>query len=64
MINERLFYIQEEKREVPFTLRQLLAVDAYLTNAFVNWAEQVLFLRQLKTYHKVLDVRLIIYFVD
>ncbi|XP_039309542.1 phospholipid phosphatase 6 [Solenopsis invicta] len=46
----------EEKREVPFTLRQLLAVDAYLTNAFVNWAEQVLFLRQLKTYHKVLDI--------
>lgn len=46
----------EEKREVPSKLRTFLAVDAYLTNAFVNWAQQFLFLRQLKTYHVFLKI--------
>lgn len=46
----------EEKREVPSSLRTLLAVDAYLTNAFVNWAQQFLALRQLKTHHTVLKI--------
>lgn len=46
----------EEKRDVPSTLRKFLAVDAYLTNVFVNWAEQVLLLKRLKAYHKTLDI--------
>ncbi|EZA52143.1 phospholipid phosphatase 6 [Ooceraea biroi] len=46
----------EKKREVPSTIRKVLAVDAYLTNAFVNWANQFLFLRQLKTHHKCLEI--------
>jgi len=48
--------IMEEKREIPSTLRKLLVVDAYLTDTFVNWAEQVSFLRLLKAHHKVLDL--------
>ncbi|XP_011877464.1 PREDICTED: presqualene diphosphate phosphatase-like isoform X2 [Vollenhovia emeryi] len=48
--------MEEEKREIPSTLRKLLAVDAYLTNVFVNWAEQVSLLRQLKAYHRALDI--------
>ncbi|XP_029155089.1 phospholipid phosphatase 6-like [Nylanderia fulva] len=46
----------EEKREVPSSLRTLLAVDAYLTNALVNWAQQFSVLRQLKTHHTVLKI--------
>ncbi|XP_012539343.1 phospholipid phosphatase 6 [Monomorium pharaonis] len=46
----------EEKREIPSTLRKFLAVDAYLTNAFVNWAEQISLLKRLKAYHKLLDI--------
>ncbi|CAL1679724.1 unnamed protein product [Lasius platythorax] len=46
----------EEKRDVPSALRTLLAVDAYLTNAFVNWAQQFLVLRQLKTHHTFLKI--------
>ncbi|XP_070158563.1 polyisoprenoid diphosphate/phosphate phosphohydrolase PLPP6-like isoform X2 [Polyergus mexicanus] len=46
----------EEKREIPSTLRTILAVDAYLTNAFVNWAQQFLALRQLKTHHTFLKI--------
>ncbi|XP_012233549.1 polyisoprenoid diphosphate/phosphate phosphohydrolase PLPP6-like [Linepithema humile] len=46
----------EEKREVPSTLRKLLAVDAYLSHAFASWGEQFLYLRQLKTHYKVLEI--------
>ncbi|KAL0100825.1 hypothetical protein PUN28_019303 [Cardiocondyla obscurior] len=46
----------EEKREIPSTLRKFLAVDAYLTHAFVSWAEQINFFKQLKTYHKAFDI--------
>lgn len=41
---------------MPSTLRKLLAVDAYLTHAFVSWAEQISYLRQLKIHHKVLEI--------
>lgn len=59
------FIFKEENREIPSTLRKLLAVDAYLTNVFVNWAEQVSLLRRLKAYHQLLDVRShAIHFVD
>lgn len=56
-----IFYLKEEKREVPSLMRKCLAVDAYLTNVVVNWAEQSSYLRQLKIYHKVLWVRVITY---
>ncbi|XP_071636376.1 polyisoprenoid diphosphate/phosphate phosphohydrolase PLPP6-like [Temnothorax longispinosus] len=46
----------EEKREIPSMLRKFLAVDAYLTNAFVKWAEQVSLLRRLKAHNKTLDI--------
>lgn len=51
-------HFKEEKREIPSTLRKLLAVDAHLTNAFVTWAEQVSHLRQLRVHHEFLNVRL------
>lgn len=60
MIRIRDFIFKEEKRKIPSMLRELLTVDAYLTNMFVNWAEQVSLLRRLKAHHKVLDVRLYI----
>lgn len=54
------FIFKEEKRKIPSTLRTILAVDAYLTNTFVNWAQQFLVFRQLKTHHTLLRVSLII----
>lgn len=55
------FIFKEEKREVPSMLRKLLAVDAYLTHAFVSWAEQFLFARVLNLNCKLFEVKLIIY---
>lgn len=46
----------EEKRGIPSSLRTLLAIDAYLTNALVNWAQQFLAFRQLKTHHQFLKI--------
>lgn len=48
--------METEKRDVPSPLRKFLAVDAYLTNVFVNWVHQFLFLKQLKTYYRSLEV--------
>jgi len=61
-INKNYFPFKEEKREVPSILRKILAVDAYLTNAFVNWTDQFLCLTQFKRHHKFLEVGIIIFF--
>ncbi|XP_050462639.1 polyisoprenoid diphosphate/phosphate phosphohydrolase PLPP6-like isoform X1 [Cataglyphis hispanica] len=47
---------KEDKRKISSTLRTILAVDAYLTNTFVNWAQQFLILRQLKIHHTLLRI--------
>lgn len=44
------------KREVPSTLRKVLAVDEYLTSVFVKTAEKFLTLRQLKIHYKLLEI--------
>lgn len=49
-------HFKEEKREVPSTLRKLLAIDTYLTHAFVTWAEQVSFSKRLKAYYGFLNI--------
>jgi hypothetical protein len=61
-VNKNYFPFKEEKREVPSILRKILAIDAYLTNVFVNWTDQFLFLRQFKRHHKFLEVGIIIFF--
>jgi len=49
---------QSEKRQVPTLLKKTLAVDAYLTNEFVQLIEKFLPLRQLKVHYRLLEVRL------
>lgn len=46
---------------MPSALRTILAVDAYVTNAFVNQVEHFLPMKQLKVHYKTLEVRLSIF---
>lgn len=45
-----------EKRQIPTLLRKVLAVDAYLTDELVKFAEKFLPLKQLKVHYKLLEV--------
>jgi hypothetical protein len=54
-----LFQTRKEKREVPATLRKILAADAFLTDRFCNWANCFLPLRSLRVHYKVLEVKVI-----
>ncbi|XP_066995206.2 polyisoprenoid diphosphate/phosphate phosphohydrolase PLPP6 [Anabrus simplex] len=45
-----------EKRKKPAGLQKVLAVDAYLTDAFCNWTNRFLAFRSLRTHYKILEV--------
>ncbi|EFN76643.1 phospholipid phosphatase 6 [Harpegnathos saltator] len=46
----------QEKREVPSLLKKILAIDAYISNAFVNRVEHFLPLKQLKIHYRALEI--------
>lgn len=56
-----IIFLKSEGRRIPESLRTVLTVDAYLTDAFVNLVEKFLPLRQLEIHYKFLEVCLIIY---
>lgn len=59
--DDKFIAFQQEKREIPSTLRKILAVDAYLTNAYVNQIEHFLPMKQLKMHYTTLEVKLHIF---
>ncbi|XP_014470707.1 PREDICTED: presqualene diphosphate phosphatase-like [Dinoponera quadriceps] len=46
----------QKKREVPSLLRKILAIDAYLSDAFVKRVEHLLPLKQLKVHYTTLEI--------
>ncbi|XP_051172096.1 polyisoprenoid diphosphate/phosphate phosphohydrolase PLPP6 [Leptopilina boulardi] len=47
---------ETKKREVPSTMRKVLAVDAYITDNFVKAVDKFLPFRSLKTHYQALEI--------